>query len=435
MRKIWAVVRREFLERVRTRRFVIGTLLGPVLFGLMFTLPVLFLRSTSPRSIAIVDATSGGLGARIEADLAGAMLDRERSIPRYYVTRLETTGDVDRVRDSLVRLVDRRDGEGRRLDGVLILTDGAVTADTVRYLGANASSPGDMEALERLLRQATLREKLARSGVDPAVMGSIARPLQMSRTKVAQGQETGQTGEASFLLAYFMSFVLYMALLLYGMQVLTSTIEEKTSRINEILVSSLSPFQLLLGKVVGVGSVGLLQLSIWSGAAFLLASQRGRIAGAMGADPAAVAALPIPELPAGLLVVLLVFFVLGFFFYSAGYAAVGSSCNTVQESQQAAMPFTMLVVVGLLLVFRLLGDPNSDLARIMTYVPPFAPFVTPVRHSLSPLPWPELLGSIAAMTLGVVAMTWVAGRIYRVGILMYGKRASVLELWRWIRVR
>jgi hypothetical protein len=175
-----------------------------------------------------------------------------------------------------------------------------------------------------------------------------------------------------------------MALLIYGMQVMTSTVEEKTNRINEVLVSSLSPFQLLMGKVLGVGSVGLLQLSIWAGTAYVLSSQRERIGRMLGAGPEAVAAMPIPVIPAEVFAVFLLFFVLGFLFYAAAYAAVGSACNTVQETQQVSAPLTVLIVVGLMLMFRLLDEPSGTMGRIMSLVPPFAPFVTPVRNSLSP---------------------------------------------------
>jgi len=214
---------------------------------------------------------------------------------------------------------------------------------------------------------------------------------------------------------------------------MTSTVEEKTNRINEVLVSSLSPFQLLMGKVLGVGSVGLLQLSIWAGTAYVLSSQRERIGRMLGAGSEAVAAMPIPVIPAETFAVFLLFFVLGFLFYAAAYAAVGSACNTVQETQQVSAPLTILIVVGLMLMFRLLDEPSGTMGRIMSLVPPFAPFVTPVRNSLSPLSAGDLALSVLAMIIGVLGMVWVAGRIYRVGVLMYGKRASFAEMFRWIR--
>jgi ABC-2 type transport system permease protein len=189
----------------------------------------------------------------------------------------------------------------------------------------------------------------------------------------------------------------------------------------------------MLGKVLGVSAVALLQLGIWSGTAKLLTSQRAAIAGLLGVPATQAMAMPIPAISGDLLAVYLTFFVLGFFLYAAAYAAVAATCNTQQEAQQAAIPVTMCIAVGLILLFGLLDEPNGSLARTLSLIPMFAPFVTPVRYSLSPLPLGELALSGGLTALGVLGVSWVASRIYRVGILMYGKRASVGEVLRWIR--
>jgi ABC-2 type transport system permease protein len=437
MRKVWAVVRREFLERVRTRQFLIGTVLGPVFMAALFVLPALLSRNTSVKRLVVVDAAGGEFGARVEGALRAATRnDQPDGEPRYRVERV-IVGDrpVAVVRDSLIGLTGRNDLGELGVDGLVVVSEDILERDTLQYFGANVGSMNEMGGLQRTLRQAVLLEKLTRAGIDPALMMTSVKPIQMSTERVSEGKVTGQSGEASFAIAYAMSFILYLSLLLYGVQVMTSTVEEKTNRINEVLVSSLRPFELMLGKVLGVGSVGLLQLGIWVGTAYLLSSQRAAIGKLLGASPEAIAAMPIPTLPGELLVVFLLFFLLGFFFYAAAYAAVGSTCNTVQETQQASLPVTLFVIVGLMLMFRLLDDPNGQFGRVLSLVPPFAPFVTPVRYSLSPLPLPELLLSALAMVLGVLAMAWVAGRIYRVGILMYGKRASFAEMFRWVRAR
>jgi len=427
--KVWAVIRREFLERVRTRQFVIGTILGPILLGALMILPALMARNTGVKRVAVVDASGTGLGVRVEASLRAATRDGK---PRFEVVRVDAAGrDLTAVRDSLVGRIDVR-GVEEPLHGVVLVTEDAFARDTLEYLGSNVSSMSDMGALSRTLNQAVLGEKLTRNGIDPGMMQALVKPIEVRTQKVSQGKLTGESGEASFALAYVMSMVLYMALLMYGMQVMTSTVEEKTNRINEVLVSSLTPFQLLLGKVVGVGSVGLFQLTIWLGTAYGLSSKKEAIGRMLGASPEAITSMPIPSIPLNVFVVFLLFFLLGFFFYASAYAAVGSSCNTVQETQQASMPLTLMIVVGLLLMFRLLDEPSGTMGRVMSLVPPFAPFVTPVRNSLSPLPLPDILLSVAVMILGVLAMTWLAGRVYRVGILMYGKRPTMREMARWI---
>jgi ABC-2 type transport system permease protein len=434
MRKAWVVAKREFVARVKTKQFVIATAFGPALLAVLFVAPILLQQNTRAKRIVVVDAAEGGLGERVEAMLTRATRNGKPDGEHRYVTsRVEAVGRLEQVRDSLVALVDRRELGDAGLDGILLVTDEVLATDTLHYLGGNVGSPSEMGNLSRTVREAVLTERLTQAGISPAVLMETVKPIELVTAKVSQGTLTGQSGAASFLLAYVMSFVLYMALLIYGVQVMTSTVEEKTNRINEVLVSSLRPFELMLGKVLGVGSVALLQLSIWAGATFGLTQARGGIAGLAGMSPEAVAALPIPEISLGLLVVFLVFFVLGFFFFSAAYAAVGSTCNTVQETQMASLPVTLVVVSGLFVMFKLLGEPNGQLAHVLSLVPPLAPFVTPARYSLSPLPLPELLLSVAVTALGVLAMAWVAGRIYRVGILMYGKRATVREIVRWIR--
>jgi len=434
MRKAWVVAKREFVARVKTKQFVIATVFFPVLLAGVMVAPILLQGNTRAKWIVVVDAAEGGLGEKVEAALTRATRsgnpDGEH---RYVASRVEAVGRLEQVRDSLVALVDRRELGDAGIDGVLLVSDEVLVTDTLHYLGGNVGSPSEMETLTQTVQEAVLTERLMQAGISPAVLMQTVKPIELVTAKVSQGRLTGQSGAASFALAYVMSIVLYVALLIYGVQVMTSTVEEKTNRINEVLVSSLRPFELMLGKVLGVGSVALLQLSIYAGVAYGLTQARGAIAGLAGMSPEAAAAMPIPDIPLGLLIVFLVFFVLGFFFYSAAYAAVGSTCNTVQETQMASFPVTILIVSGLFVMFKLLGEPNGQLAHVLSLVPPLAPFVTPARYSLSPLPLPELLLSVAVTALGVLAMAWVAGRIYRVGILMYGKRATVREIVRWIR--
>lgn len=435
MRKLIAVIRREFMVRVHTRAFVISTVLGPVLMGFLFVFPMLMeSRDRAPKRVVVVDAASGEFGVRVTEALAAARRGLgPDAAPRFQVTRLAAgVGNLAPL-DSLIRVTGVKDAGTEALVGVLLVTDSVIETGRMHYYGSNVGSLSEMGDLQRILRQAVIGERLGRAGVDPAILVVATAPVSLETARVSNGQVSGESGESSFILAYVMSFMLYLALLLYGTQVMSSVLEEKSNRIMEVLVSSLSPFELMLGKVLGVGSVALLQLGIWSGTAKVLTSQRVAIAGLLGAAPSDAMSMPIPAISGSLLVVYLTFFVLGFFLYAGAYAAVAATCSTQQEAQQAALPVTLCIVVGLLLMFSLLDEPNGTLARTMSLIPLFAPFVTPVRYSLSPLPLTEVLASAGLTALGVLAVSWVAGRIYRVGILMYGKRASVVEIFRWIR--
>jgi len=435
MRKVLAVVRREIMSRVTTRAFLIGTFLGPVLMMGFWTLPILLSkRDTGPKRIAIVDASSGQLGVRLEAALGGARRgDGDDARAAYAITRIPAIDRAASVRDSLLPLTNGTSAAPAAYDGILVVTDSVLSTGNLSYLGTNVGSPTAMRELQRAATSAVQGERLEATGVSPAVVMQALAPVDLRTLKVSDGRLTAESGEASFLLAYVMSFVLYLALILYGVQIMSAVVEEKTSRIVEVLVSSMRPFELLMGKVIGVGMVGLLQIGIWAGTATLVGTNAGRIAQLMGASSSAAANLPIPTMSPALLTVFLAFFVLGFLFYSALYAAVGSMCNSTQETQQASTPVTLMIAGGLVTMFALLNEPNGALARTLSLVPPLAPFVTPVRYSLSPLPIGEVLLSVAAMVVGLMAVVWFAARIYRVGILSYGKKPTFGEVWRWVR--
>lgn len=436
MQKIFAVVRREFVERVRTRAFLISTLLLPVLIIFMSVVPALMMKGGDRTTrVAIVDATTSGVGAQVEAALArqrfGGKLD---SLARYTILRVEAAGRVEPVRDSLVAATGfSRSERPDALDGVLVLTDSALDNGKVSYLGNNVGAFENMGALERTITQVFTTTRLAKSGVDPALVMGAMRPVDMQTTKVSDGKTTGQSGEASFLIAYVMGFILYLSIILYGQQTMTSVIEEKTSRIMEVLASSLTPFQMLLGKVLGVGLTGLTQMAIWGGSVYLVSSKRELLASVFHVSADAIRSMPIPSMPPDLLLIFLLYFALGFLLYGALYAAIGSMCNTIQETQQYATFVTILIMVGFFSVFALIKDPTGGLGVTMSFIPFFAPFVMPVRWSLASVPVAQLAASLASMVLVLLGCVWLAGRIYRTGILMYGKKPSWGELWRWIR--
>ena len=435
MHKVWAVVRREFISRVQSRAFVVSTILGPLLMGALFVMPILLeKRQTAPKHVAVLDGAEGSFGRQVAERLRSEMRDTvTHTLPRYRVEYVRAEGPVNTVRDSLVALTGLQKAGPEGLDGVLVLTDSTIESGLMQYYGANVGSPNDMSALSSAVRPLVTAARLERAGVDPALVNAAERRVDLRTERVSDGKLTGQSGKASFMIAYFMGFVLYLATLIYGQQTMTSVIEEKTSRIMEVLTSSLTPFQMLLGKVLGVGLAGLTQMAIWVGSAFVLGSQGARLAGAFGVSAEAARSFAIPGIAPSLLVVFLLYFALGFLLYGALYAAIGAMCNTIQETQQYAIFVTMFVLVGFFAVFALIKDPTGTLGVTMSYIPFFSPFTMPVRWSMTSVPLLQLCVSLALMVLALLACVWLAARIYRTGILMYGKKPSWGELWRWIR--
>jgi len=436
MGKILAVVRREFVERVRTKAFVLGTVLGPIFFAALAILPSLLLsRQSTGQRIVVVDGAPGDFGMRVEQTLA-AVQGRQSEERLYAPIRIPAAGRVQDVVDSLVPLTGvSKKQNANALDGLLILDEGSVATGKVRYFGRNVGSMEDMRGLRTNLTPILVSERLSSAGVDPAVAMKASTPVNLETRKVTEGRLTEESGASTFILAYAMGIILYMALVLYGTQVMTSVIEEKTNRIVEVLVSSLTPFQMMLGKVLGVGLVSLLQLSIWVGALFVFQKYQAQLVGLFGVSAAASGGMAsvLPSMDPRLIAVFLIFFVLGFLFYSSAYAAIGSMVNTVQEAQQLQTPVVVLTLAGWFSGFALLRDPTSTYAQVASLIPPLAPFVVPVRYSISRIPLPELLLYILTMVAGLVLIVWLTSRIYRVGILMYGKQASFKDMWRWIR--
>ena len=439
MNKILAVIRREFIERVRTRAFLLGTFLLPLMIGVFGYLPQLLIkRDVSTRGLVVIDAADGSATDRVVEALRAARIgEGDLSRPRFSITVLPAAGRTAELRDSIVRTIGLREGPAGAPDGLLIITEGSVEEGKVTYLGSNVTSIRDMNALERILGPVLREERLHRVNADSAVLRAAELRLKLDATKVTEGKPTGQSAEAAFWLAYIVNLVMYVTLLLYGMQVMTAVVEEKSNRIVEVLISSLTPFQLLLGKVIGVGAVGLVQLGIWGATGFYLTSMLGsRTAGMEGvAADGGAQAFAMPQVSVELVLVILLFFLLGFFLYSALYAAIGSMCTTTQEAQQANTPVTMMIAVGMISMFGLINEPSGTLARVLTFIPFFTPIVMPVRYAIAPMGMWEVLLAAFDVVLGLLAVTWLAGRIYRVGILSYGKKPSFKELWGWVRTR
>jgi ABC-2 type transport system permease protein len=240
-------------------------------------------------------------------------------------------------------------------------------------------------------------------------------------------------GDPAFAAAYIGSFVLYMVILLYAVAVMRSVLEEKTSRIVEVIVSSLDPWQLMLGKILGVGAVGLTQLGAWAigGAALAVVGLPALLTARpeLGQLATLTSQLPGPRFFG----YFMIFFLSGYFIYSALYAAVGAMCNTDEEAQQAQFPVMILIIIPVIALVGVIENPNSTLSVTLSLIPFFSPFLMFARAAGGAAPAWQVALSIVLMWLTVLAVAWMAGRIYRVGILMTGKRPGIGELLRWLR--
>ena len=444
VRKLGVVFRREYLERVRSKWFLVGTLLGPVFFAMITVVPILISSKTKSSSdlanVTVIDATGSGMGERVAAGLR----QRYPASPAPRVKSVEAASiplEEDRA------VISVRNEETR---GYLVLDSNTVAGTSVRYAGRNASSLGDVEQISSIVRQQVLAQKLQSEGIDAARVAALTGVrLQMITEKIGdKGREKG-SGMGNVIFGYVIALLLYMMIVIYGQTILRGVMEEKTTRVAEVVVSSVSTDTLLAGKVLGVGMVAITQVLAWVALSFSLmyygmpllerklgagAIASGAAAGRPGgAGMASQLAGALPSLSMSTLLALLLFFVLGFILYASLFAAVGAMVNSQEDVQQASMPVMLLLVSSVVFMTPIMTNPGSGLARTMSLLPFSAPILMPLRMTLVPVPWYELAGSLAGVAIAGLAAIWVSARIYRVGLLMYGKKPNFRELARWVR--
>lgn len=411
MGNVWAVIRREYLQRVRSKWFIIGTIGGPIFMAGILFIPAYFgsRAERSERVIAVVDRTE---------------VLYERLAPRleeggYTVSEEPWT---ESVVDSLTRRVLDDD-----LGGFMVLDEATLTAGEAALHASSRPSGIRSLSIRQALVASALEVQLEDAGVDAAAM------LSGGALNVTVLSESARDNEVQLVSSLVGAFFLYMVILLYSVSVMRATLEEKTNRVVEIIVSSMKPWHLMLGKIMGVGAVGLTQMAVWVLSAALLMTT---------ALPMVIAARPeLAELQnlkealpgVGLLVLFLGFFVFGFFMFSGMYGAVGAMVSSDEEAQQAQFPVTMMVIIPMLFITPVMTDPTSSLSTGLSLFPLFSPIIMWMRVASGAAPWWQVGLSFVLMALTVLAIAWVAGRIYKVGILMTGKRPTLPELWRWVR--
>lgn len=439
MSNISIIIQREFNERVRKKSFIITTLLMPLLMVALMAAPALIMQFSrgDEKRIAVIDE-SGLVAPRLESD----------EELRFEPTDL-TTEEARRT------LTDRF--------GVLRIGGDILENPSDVKLYANSSSSLSVESsitdqIERILEA----EKLKRYNIDnlQQILDEVKTTvtLQTFRNDKSQEEEThAQSSTVATVTGYVLGFILYMFLLIYGQMVMQSVIEEKNNRVLEVMVSSVRPFDLMMGKILGIASVAVVQVAIWGvlicgiGAAVMphlmpsdvmasaQAMQQGMpdAAAASGMDPEmlqAVAAITDLGYIVRIFVCLLLFVFGGYLFYSAMFAAVGSAVDNVQDASQLQTPITLPIILALLMMFAVIRDPNSQMAFWFSVIPFTSPIVMIVRIPYD-IPLWEIALSLAVLYASFVGMVWFAAKIYRVGIFMYGKKPTLGELFKWMRYK
>jgi ABC-2 type transport system permease protein len=426
MHNIWTLIQREYLERVRSKSFIIFTVLMPAFMAGSVLIPAKLaeMNSGGMRKIVIVanDAKlAKAVGEELGTPKSQASTGKQRGVgpfsPPIYSIQIDTDPS-DAVRDSLRQQVS--DG---KITGFLWLTNDALANHEVIYSTKEAADFGQSIELRNAVRSAVIRQHLSQKGMSAPEVDSLLTPIDLETVRIEKGKE-GANGTTIFFTAFAMVMLLYGVVLIYGMSVMRSIIEEKSTRILEVLLSSVTAKELLAGKILGVGAVGLTQILVWVIFA-LLFSVPGLLA--------AQSFLGEIHIPTTAIVAFSIFFLLGYFLYSAMYAAIGSMVNTDQEAQQMQWPAMAPLIVGIFLMNLVMQHPSSPLSFWLSMFPFFAPILMLVRVLIEQPPMWQLVLCVGIMLATIYGLLALSSRIYRVGILMYGKRPSLPELRRWLR--
>jgi len=450
MMKFLAVVKREYVERVRSKLFVIMTVLGPVMLVVFAVVPGLLfsIKAGGDTRLAIVDQTAG---MKLYQPLHDSLMEREDDDQSSVVgevnanpkQRMEKFGksltgsfSVEQLKldgrsvEDLKRELNVRLGADE-LDGYLVIPADILTNSGSKpaYYGRNVGDVITRAQIEQRLNQAVRRQRLIEHGVKEQYIEELSKPVELVTYAVNEkGEEGLKDSGAGLGLAFVTGFLIYLTVLLYGQVILGAIVEEKETRIAEILFSSVRPFTLMFGKLIGVSLVALTQLAIWTFAFALLS-----IYGMSAIAARGVTDIIIPHVPPLFFVYFFLFFVLGYFIYATLYALLGSMVTTTQEGGQLSVPIVFLLMAGLYMAFPVIRSPNSSFAVGVSMFPFFSPITMIVRIVTQTPPFWQIALSFMIGAITVVLLLWFASRIYRVGMLMYGKKASISEVWRWVR--
>lgn len=416
MRDMYVIAKREFLERVKSKWFVVMTVLWPVLMAATMVIPALLAgEGTEGAKVQIVDQ-SGVVGEQLAMNTGLWMKWNTSIVPP----------DTDEKEL-------RRRIRTHEINGYVMIPKDALDGGTIVYNGDNASNQSVTILFTKCANGAVITKRAEREHITGLQLASITANVDVD-VRHTTGEEAGSAGMFVFLIGYMISFLIYIAITLYGIGVMRSIVTEKSSRVVELLVSATKPRAMMSGKIAGVGTAGLVQIAIWFVLAKVLLSQKDHILHLFGISDAGskVTAL-MPTLSTSQVTVVMLCFLFGYLFYSAMYAAVGAMVSSEQDSQQAQMPVTFLLVIGIIAITAVTNDPRGKVAAVMTMVPFWSPMLMPLRYFLGGATLGQVGLSLAILAASTVLVSRAAAKIYRVGILMYGKRPTLGELLRWLR--
>ena len=420
MRKIIEIARREYIDTVKTRTFLLSLLFTPVLtVGIIyFTSRISSVEGGRPPVKVVVTDLSTQLAGEIET----ALSKHNKSNPKRQILfeSLAANDDANAIEEQ--GKAQLRSG---RAEAYIVIDQNIIDGAGRTHVYTYKSKPTTMDAtwaVEEFIRNAVVAQRCKVQNVSQKLLDDI-RNVPVERVEIGEAaneqrvQSQNQT-MIKLMVPFFFMFMIYMGIIGIGQQMLSSVIEEKNSRIIEMLLSAVSPFELMAGKILGLGAIGLTIVGLWTTVSY----------GSIVSQGISV------DISGKLLFCFVVYYILGFLLFSSLLAAIGSICNTLKETQELMMPIILVMVLPMIAWFKLVQSPDGIFARVLSLVPPVSPLVMPLRISAgSNVGIVEILASVGLLAASVLLMMWLAGKIFRTGILMYGKRPSLREISRWLR--
>lgn len=428
MSKLRTVIKHEYLKRVGTLAFIASTVLGPLLMiGLPFipiALSMLDLRETT--RLAVVDE-SGKMYERVRIAISERQGMRENSgsadeSVSYQIEEARLSGrPLEEVKRELSERVRQH-----QLDGFIIIPPDVLTSGVVEHYGRNVDDFASNLQLDEYLSRALIDQRMMEANVDRNLVQQLTREVSASRFKISeQGEEPDSGGR--FFIVMGLGLLLMLTLLTYGGMILAAVLEEKETRIVEVLFSSINAFPLMMGKLIGVSLVAFTQYAIWGVLVAALAFFFGGTLSSQMPD------LNLPHVSASVVICFLLFFLIGYYVYATVYALIGAVCTSQEEAQTFALPATAPLIISFSIVMPVIRSPNSTFSFWVSMFPLCSPITMPVRIITQQPPFWQIALSLFIGITTIVVLIWLTARVYRIGMLMYGKRATVPEIMRWVR--
>lgn len=455
--KIWTIITHEYITKVKSKGFIIGTFLGPVILLLFFGIVIAV-------NILSVDDTSKKLGIVDKSNLIASeliILDKTK----YFLIENKTIEDLNKE-----VLIDK-------LDGYVVINQDIIEKSEVTIYSKGGGGSGLVTALENNLEEIIRNIRLKNLGITKDNIEFIDKPTIVNTEKVTEKGVEKDFTEAFAFIGYLLGFAIYMLIFIYGGFVSRAVIEEKANRIVEIMVSSVKPFELMFGKVIGIAFVGLTQIAAWIIMFIAVSTVAGIVATSilgdeqnkkefasqiqenvgkmnsnnpmqnhlmgsqlngkeMESQEVKVAKMlqNIPKISPLLVIGFLFYFLIGYLIYSTLFAAVGSAVDQESDATQLQMPVSMPVIIPILVIPQVMSNPDSTLSVVMSLIPLFTPILMTVRIAATTVPIWQILLSVVLCLLTFLGALWVSAKIYKIGILMTGKKPSFKDLIKWIRV-